>query len=69
MSFFFFIQLSIIMYRVDLDAPPSSTPDWIVSVPKIQVDNEETYLTAFQHVNPLFPDHDDDYGITVFAGY
>ena len=54
------------MYGVDLDAPPSITPDSIVTVPNVQVDNEETYLTALQHIDPLSPDHDDDYGINCY---
>ena len=45
------------MYGVDLDAPPSITPDSIITVPNVQVDNEETYLTALQHIDPLSPDH------------
>ena len=53
------------MYEVDLDAPPSITPDSIVVVPNLQVDNEDTNLTAL-HVDPLFPDHDDDYDVKCY---
>lgn len=54
------------MYWVNLDTPSSNSIESILTVLNVQVDNEETYLTALQHVDPLSPDHDDDYGINCY---
>ena len=51
------------MYGMYLDALSSITFDSTVTVPNVKIDNEETYLNALQHVDPLSPDHDDDYDI------
>ena len=54
------------MYGVDLDAPPSITPDSTVTVPDISVHDEDLFVDALGHINPLSPRFDYDYGITCY---
>ena len=48
------------MYGVDLDAPPSITPDETVVVPKVC---EQGCLEKLQHIDPLSPEFDENYAI------
>ena len=59
----YFLQLSTSMYGVDLDAPPSSSPDSIVVVPQVTIEDEEGSLERLEDIDPLSPACDDDHGI------
>ena len=49
------------MYGVDLDAPPSITPEETVVIPEVCVEDEQGYLEKLQHWSSS--DFDEDYTI------
>ena len=51
------------MYGVDLDAPPSTTPEETIVVPEVCIENGQGYLEKMQHNYPLSPEFDEDYAI------
>ena len=51
------------MYGVDLDAPPSITPDETVVVPEVCVEDEQGCQEKLQHIDPLSPEFDENYAI------
>ena len=51
---------------MDIDAPPSITSDATVTVPEVAVEDEDNCLARIQHIDPLSPDFDHDYGITCY---
>ena len=54
-------------YGVDLDAPPSSSPDSTVEVPQLMVEDEERCLKCLEDIDPLSPVCDEDHGIGCYV--
>lgn len=49
---------------MDVDAPPSITPDATVVVSEVLVEDEQGYFESLRDIDPLSATFDDDYGIT-----